>query len=215
MSMINPQNPQGDYYRLNQSGGAGVNARSSRSASPVSVLLGNGSEINTAWSGNSAYQLDLSPAAQQYLSQVNSQNQLATKIGDQGFILSSKQRTIISEVVARFADAPYTQETFDLIQDALQQEGVGPNQLSAKYRASSFNSTATLIDALSGGKGKIPGSVPVSNQELQQRSEQYVSFIAAQWRDIRTEPQEAATVDDTSDALTADAVASTESRGGA
>jgi len=189
MSAINTQLQNNGYYQLNGSGAGASNTgnahRTSHTGSGLASALNN--------SGNKGFSdavlLDLSPAAQKYLSGLSARNPQAQSAaqssgGSDGFILSAKQRLALSAVLEKYKDAPYTQATFDAIQDDLQKEGLGPNQLSAKTKVSSFNSTAVLVDALNGGKGTTPGSVVISDEDLSKKATNYIQDVAAQWKKL-------------------------------
>lgn len=211
MSTIGTQLQQGGYYSLGQSGGAGVG--SGGRVNPAARAYSNATQAANASSGSSAYLIDLSPEAQRYLSGLN-QPQAAAAAEAQaavndGFVLNNQQRVALAALLERFKDEPYTQETFDKIQDALQQDDLGPNQLSARLRATSFSTTAALVDALNGGDGSTPGAKPMSDAELQSRSGQYIQFVAAEWRKVST------TADDAEGEGASEAISAVEGSGAA
>lgn len=181
MSTISNQLQQGGYYSLAQSSGSSAQtARVSGSAARSSATS------MTAPGADSAYMLDLSPQAREYLIGLQSKKTEPAVAESQGFTLNRKERLALASLLEGFKDAPYSQDTFDAIQDELHKQGLGPQQMGAKYRASSFSTTAALVDALSGGKGTVPGSQPVSDSELQTRSQQYIQYVAAEWKKIST-----------------------------
>lgn len=213
MSTINTQLGQGGYYSLQQSSTSGNNAQGAgRSASGVSLIRGGrGVEGAGVSQGNDAYLLDLSPEAQAYLRSLkNGQSNVSGNVSndavEQGFTVNSKQRLAIAAILEKYKQEPYTQEVFDRIQDELHQAGLSPDQLAAKYRASSFSTTAALVDALNGGEGSLPGSSPVSDSELQQRTSEYVQFIVEEWKKIS---------DGTAEEAPSDAVSAVGSAGNA
>ena len=189
MSAINTQLHNNGYYQLNSSGAGAGNAGNAGRTNYASSGLA-GALNDSASSGFSdAVLLDLSPAAQKYLSSLgaqNTQSKAATPSNSSGnsFVLSAKQKLSLSAVLEKYKDAPYTQETFDAIQDDLQKEGLGPDQLSMHERVNSFNSTASLLDALNGGKGTTPGSTVISDDELSKKATNYIQDVAAQWKKL-------------------------------
>lgn len=188
MSAISTQLP-GSYYQLNNTGAGSNGANTARSVTPSLAAALSGKQAASS-SFSDAVFLDLSPAAQKYLSGLGSA--AATKTQDaagQGadFVLSVKQRATLNEIIDKYKDAPYTQATFDAIQDDLLQAGLGPDQLSAQDRSKSFNSTAVLIDALNGGKGELPGSVQMSEETLKTKSANYIQNVVSQWKRISTD----------------------------
>ena len=212
MSAVNTQVNQQGYYNLGNSAGTGANAQGAGrtgATGPASRALTQSSSLN----GSAAYMLDLSPEAQQYLRGLNQTAQQTTTqqaaAQQDGFVLNSQQRLALASLLEEFKDAPYTQATFDTIQDALHAEGLGPTQLAARHCAESFNPTASLVDALNGGKGTTPGSAPVSEGELEQRSAGYMQFVINEWKKIATPADEGA------GAESSDAIAAVENSGGA
>lgn len=189
MSAVNTQLHNNGYYQLNSSGaGAGNAGNAGRTNYAGSGLAG--ALNDSAKNGFSdAVLLDLSPAAQKYLSSLNAKNAQTTdsslsNASRDGFVLSAKQKLAVAAVLERYKDSPYTQETFDAIQDDLQKEGLGPNQLSLHERVNSFNPTASLLDALNGGNGTTPGSTVISDEELSKKATNYIQDIAAQWKKL-------------------------------
>ena len=201
------------FYTLDGSAGADIQHKPSRHLAGIAALGTTRAPQARGLAGhNAAYLLDLSPQARDYLRQAN-QPAVTKGTTGEGFALSPAQQRSIAEILAGFADAPYTQETFDAIQAALQKAGLGSHQLAAKYRANRFNSTATLLDALTGGGGKIPGSQPVSDAELEARSQHYMYAIAQQWQRMQPERDGSAVASD--DVLSVQAVRAADDSTGA
>lgn len=216
MSAINTNINQQGYYNLGSSGGSGAGSGAGTQQANRSGATQLAPSRNLAQSGSlagsAAYMLDLSPEAQQYLRGLQQQPAPTVRqpaVSEDGFTLNSQQRLALASLLERFKDEPYTQETFDAIQDELDAQGIGPTQLAARYRATSFNPTASLVDALNGGNGTTPGAAPVGDAELQERSGQYMQFVISEWKKLATP------ADDGEGAQSGPAIAAVEGGAGA
>lgn len=190
MSAISSQLQGSGYYQLNSSG-SGTSANTGRTQAATPSLASALGGTSNASPFSDAVLLDLSPAAQQYLSGLGAASATAQPApstqGKQDFVLSTQQQQKLNAILDKYKDAPYSQATFDSIQDDLQQAGLGPNQLSAKDRVDNFSTTAVLVDALNGGNGTTPGSAPVSDSQLQAKSANYIQDVVGQWKKISTD----------------------------
>jgi len=138
--------------------------------------------------------LDLSPAARSYLSGVSAKGHSTQSYFDsannngQGsnFILSNKQLKTLNDILAKYKDAPFTEETFNKIQADLKQAGLSPEQLSTQEQIKSFNPTQILLDILN---GKQSGSID-PNAERKSTTEakagNYTQRIIQHWQNIST-----------------------------
>jgi len=193
MSAIQTQLQNSGYYQLNSSGaGSGNTSNAARSAvAKPSLASALGNVTNSSSSYSDAVLVDLSPEAQKYLSGLGSPGATinSTPAANDSFVLSSQQKVALAAVLDTYKDAPYTQATFDQIQDDLQKAGLGPNQLSVHERVTSFSTTAALVDALNGGHGTTPGSTVISDGDLQKKATNYIQDIATQWKKISTDYQ--------------------------
>ena len=194
MSAINTHINQQGYYNLGASSGSGAGTQQAgKSSAALAASRALAQTASGGAGGNAAYLLDLSPEAQKYLSGLQQPPAVSQPaVSQDGFALNSQQRLALAQLLDKFKDAPYSQDTFDAIQDELHSSGLGPTQLAAKYRATSFSTTAALVDALNGGNGTTPGSTPVSDADIQSRSEQYMQFIVSEWKKLAG-PQDEAT----------------------
>jgi hypothetical protein len=195
MSSINT-NLSGGYYQLNGSSGNSTQANKSANIALATLLQATGD--NNQAVNNSAYLLDLSPEAQKYLA--GSQQSTASSTlggGTQSFTLNSKQREEISAVLLKYKDAPFTQETYNKIQDELTSRGLSGQQLSMIDKATSFNPTQILVGALT-GKGTQDSDPTGAN--AQAKVDNYMQQILGQWKNIST------TADDAAEETSPDAV---------
>ena len=127
------------YYSLAQSGGTAVTTASTNAAKTAAVS-------GAANENLSAYLLDLSPQARDYL------NHSAVNAIASGFTLSQAQQSSIDTILQKYKDQPYTQDTFNQIQSDLQKAGLSPDQLASQQQVKDFNPTQTLINAMTGNK---------------------------------------------------------------
>jgi hypothetical protein len=195
MSNINTSIGGAGYYQLNQQSGGANNSANNLGRSPANVgtlasaLQATGNNSNTQ-SPNGAYLLDLSPLAQQYLA-TNGQASQSSAVGGsstQTFLLKPEQRQTIADIIASYKDAPFTQETFNQLQDDLEKEGLGAQQLAMIDNAESFNPTQILVDALSGRSSSFSGTA--STQSQQAKVDNFMQDIVKQWRNISTTADE-------------------------
>ncbi len=126
------------YYSLAQYSGA---VGSSSSASNAAQQ----SSANSAADSLSAYMLDLSPEAKNYLNIAA----VTSTVSDQ-FALSSDQQKKIDAILEKYKNQSYTQDTFNKIQVDLQAAGLSPDQLAGQAQAKSFSPTQALLNALNG-----------------------------------------------------------------
>lgn len=183
MSAINTPIHHSGYYQLNPHSGSGAGAENTqRSAGTAGLLRAPGRVHSSGYAD--AVLVDLSPEAKRYLSGLGNPGPGAVPAAQEHFHLSPQQRLALASLLEAYKDAPYTQATFDRIQDDMHKAGLGPDQLSARERVSSFSTTAALVDALNGGKGTTPGSQPVSHDELQKRATHYIQDVVSQWKKI-------------------------------
>lgn len=175
------------YYQLNQQSGSTNNSgRSSGNITSLASALQSVVGDTNAQSPNGAYMLDLSPQAQLFLAsggqQANTQTSAFT--GSQSFLLKSEQKQTIADIIAKYKDAPFTQETFNQIQDDLEKEGLGAQQLAMIDNATSFNPTQILVEALAGRGSSFNGTV--NTQAQQAKVDNYMQDIVKQWRNVST-----------------------------
>ena len=150
--------------------------------------LGNG---NTS-SGNS-YLLDLSPSAQAYLTNLNSNGSAssqgsATSSNGNGIVLNNDQKAKLDAILAKYKDAPYTDETFQKIQQDMSLAGIAADELAAKNQMRHLNPTLMLLNALAGGDGSV-GTIGGS-ADIATETTNFMGKVADMWKSIST------TVDD-------------------
>ena len=178
MSSITNVNNSGYYQLSNPSAGAG-----GASTSPTSALmqaLGISSDSQSAASPSAAYLLDLSPQAQQYL---NGGASATSPINSSSanFTLTAQQQQSIATILAKYKDAPYTQATFDNIQNDLQATGLDPATLSRVDQAQNFNATELFIDDLN---GDYSDAAAMTNPDESTKSSNYMQQIISEWKTI-------------------------------
>jgi hypothetical protein len=136
--------------------------------------------------------------------------------GQGSFLLSAQQRQTIADILAKYKDAPYNQDTFNQIQDDLNAAGLGTNTLSMKDQAKSFNPLMVLVNALNGGSTSSSNTGVPGSADEQSKANNFIQGIIQQWQNLlgrgQTTPQD--TGADGGDAP-ADGVTPVESGGGA
>lgn len=172
MSSINTLANTG-YYQLN-----GGSANTNVTQSLITALAGNSPGASPG--NDDAYLLSLSPSAQQYLKT----GSLPAVAGQQGFTLNSKQQQAITDILTKYKDAPYTQDTFVKIQNDLNAAGLGASTLTMEDKAKSFNAAQVLINALSGGNADSSNSGVASDSDEQAKANSYIQNIIGQWKNM-------------------------------
>lgn len=157
---------KGGYYSLAQTSSHVV------STSPVTAAKAVTSS-SAANENLSAYLLDLSPQARDYL------NHGAVGTISSSFTLSQAQQSSIDAILQKYKDQPYTQDTFNQIQNDLRAAGLSPDQLAAQQQVKDFNTTQTLLDALSGKKPRNQGenALGVRKDDDRQYDAQKQNFV--------------------------------------
>lgn len=143
----------------------------------------------TKAAAQSSYLLDLSPEAQAFLKTGASGSK---NPWDENFILTTKQQRAISEVIAKYADEPFTKETYDRIEAELDTLGLSPDALAIKDKARSINTTSMLLSALNGTNSDLGqalvgnGSGNVTPEQSQTKKDNYIKLVLGKWSDIST-----------------------------
>ncbi len=165
------------YYQLNgQAPGMAVPTPSLSAA-----LSADDGTVSPSSSASDAFLLDLSPQAQSILGGGG-----GTTGGDGSFTLTPSQQSQISAILAKYKNAPMTQDTYNQIQNDLQAAGLSPQQLAQQDQAKSFNATQVLINALSGQQTDTT-PVGASDAQEQTKSSTYMQNILSQWQSMSTQ----------------------------
>lgn len=189
MSSVNNLGNSGYYQLSNPSGGqsSGTSAGATQNTVTQSLINALSGESTTgASSGNEAYFLNLSPEAQKYLDSTTSSS---TSLDKQSYILNDKQKKTITDILTKYKDEPYNQDTFNKIQNDLNSKGLGTTTLSLIDKAKSFSATSVLINALSGRPNDSTNSGVQSESEIKAKSSSYIESIVSQWKNIIGENQ--------------------------
>lgn len=188
MSTISGAPAGGGYYQLPTGSGSpqqgGTPSHGDRTASAelmreaiLQALSRGGSSQPDARASSEAYFLDLSPAAQRYLSEAQT-----VPVEPGGYVLTEQQHDTLTGILMRHKESPYTQATFDSIQNELHEAGLSPGQLAGQSKVKRFTTTGTLIDALN---GKFQTGAPQeSASETEAKANQYMRAVAEQWKAI-------------------------------
>lgn len=182
--------PQNAYTSLANSSTSGNSGSSATTLAEALSSLTSPAKTASSPATNS-YLLDLSEAAQTYLNKYGTHtNSTAKASGNENFLLTDAQAKQLQSIVEKYADAPYTQETFDQLQDDLEDAGLSPDILAAKDQARNVNPTQFLLDALA-GKTSISDLTNGSQQEvLKAKKENYMEKVQSMWESISTTKDE-------------------------
>jgi hypothetical protein len=192
MTTITPSLFTGQYYSLASTSAAAADTPAAPQADSIDSLLNvlspsPGGE-NSSLSGNSDL-VDLSPEAQSYLA--------ALGMGDPsgagqdtgsggGFLLTPQQQQQIGDILAKYKDAPFTQDTYNQIQNDLKAAGLSPDQLALEDQMRTFNPTQILLDALDGVQTDPNAGNFLSNNNEQGNADSYMQQIVSQWQSLST-----------------------------
>ena len=141
---------------------------------------------------DSAYHLNLSPAAQNYLNGASSNPSLSDPLASSsfasanGFQLTTEQKNQMQTILQKYKDAPYTQDTYNNIQNDLDRAGLSPNKLSLIDHAKNFSSTKVFLAAISGqSDNTLPTASSIAADE-KSNADRYMADIIKQWKSIST-----------------------------
>lgn len=186
----------GGYYQLPNALNGQQNASQGTKKNGVSLadLLGAvnpGSATKANNRGNQSYLLNLSDAAQSYLSSLNNSGAApskSTSSASDTFLLTPKQRDTLNKIIAKYRDQPITQENYTQLQKDLDAAGIGPKQLTVRDQLRALNPTRFFLDALNGtnnSNGQLRPFGQLTDQQKAQ-TENYLQSILKQWKNIST-----------------------------
>ncbi|MBV8939088.1 MAG: hypothetical protein JO089_04540 [Alphaproteobacteria bacterium] len=187
---INPALYSGQYYQLSgQPTGAGDDAATGAQSLGDSLLQALNATPGSAtdMSSFAGDLVDLSPQAQSILGLGGAHGASASgSAAGTGFVLSTQQQQQISAILAKYKDAPMTQDTYNQIQNDLKAAGLSPDQLALQNQMRSFNPTQTLMNALDGIGDSSDSINAGDNSTGQANAARYMQQIIRQWQSIST-----------------------------
>lgn len=189
-----PSIQSSSYYQLPSALTGQQNASQSGRNVNLADLLGAvnpGSATKANNQGNQSYLLNLSDAAKSYLSTLQKNDSVSTNAsvssGSNSFLLNSKQRQKLSEIIASYRDKPVTQSNYEALQKDLDRAGLSPKRLAIRDQLRTLNPTRLFIDSLN---GKETGAQPRTFGELtdaqKKQAANYLQSIVKQWQTIST-----------------------------
>jgi len=107
----------------------------------------------------------------------------------ESFALTPKQQQQLRDILNRYKDAPFTEETLAKIKENIEDAGLGPEQLAAKELIQTINPTNTLLNILSGFDTSFTNeaqSTTATQEAAQKKSQKYVEDIIGYWQSIST-----------------------------
>jgi uncharacterized protein (DUF1778 family) len=171
----------GNYFQLANllSSGSGSGTLGQQpSGNPSLAQILDQSNSGGSSGGSNAFLLDLSPQAQQLLNGTASSSSASGSSSD--FILTDAQQAAIKTIIAKYKDAPLTQDTFNAIQNALAAAGLSPQTLAAEDQVNSFNPTSVLLSALNGNFANLQNTANSASNE-QTKESRYLQGIVKLW----------------------------------
>ncbi len=181
----------GNYYSLAGQGSSSNEAKTSKtSASLTSSLLATLAGDESGSSADSAVNVKLSSAAQAYLAKLNGTSSTTGTTSSSSkatFSLTKQQAQKIDDILAKYKDSPFTQATFEKIQDELKAAGLSADQLRVKDQVSSFNPTQSLLSALNGDDTSSSQTTAATRAATSQtKAENYMANIISAWKSVST-----------------------------
>jgi hypothetical protein len=198
----------GGYYDLNSASSKHASAgKPSTLPSLADYLNGTTTTDSTTSAADSAYQLKLSPAAQDYLKSASSNPSSTTPslsnsllsngasgnassslsfASAGGFQLTSEQKNQMQAILQKYKDAPYTQDTYNSIQNDLDRAGLSPKKLSLIDHAKNFSSTKVFLAAISGQSDNTLSTASSIAADEKSNADRYMADIIKQWKSIST-----------------------------
>lgn len=177
--------------------------KSSAALSESNVETASNQEQNSAASLAEAFMLDLSPDARQALAQADTTAGSDSSDATQQFALNKKQLQAIDDILQKYKDAPFTQETYENIQADLEDANLSPESLALQDKLRSFNPIGILVSALS---GNFTDAVNADDATLETKMDHYMGMIVDKWKDLSTTfddteigPDSKETVDDSTE----------------
>ena len=145
---------------------------------------------------SSAYQLNLSSDASDYLSGLLSGNSggatstdltAAASTAPSNFTLSPTEQNQLATIIEKYKDAPQTQ-AFNQIQDDLKKAELDPDSLAAKAQVKNFNATSILIGFLSGttNPDNSLADPSTASSQYDAAKSNYLQKIQTMWQNIST-----------------------------
>ena len=178
-------NLNNSYYNLSGSSSNQSQTNKTGTVPSLADYLGTSKTADSKTSADSAYSLNLSPEAQNYLN--GSAGSSASSFASaNGFQLSEKQKQTIQSILEKYKDAPYTQETYQKIQDDLDKAGLSPQKLALEDNAKNFSTTKVLIAALSGQSSDTSTSASSIQADEKTNGDKYMQYIMKQWKSLST-----------------------------
>ncbi len=182
------------YYNLSQQLASQSSSSGTSSSSDIDSLIKQleGASTSTSSDSNDAFSLNLSQSAQDLLDS-GSTNSTSSSSSTASYTLTKAQQKQLDAILAKYKDAPFTQDTYNQIQDELQKAGLAPDQLATEDKIKSFNTTQVFIDALNGkddsssSSTSSDGSTSSSDStDSDTKSSNYMQQVVSQWKSIST-----------------------------
>lgn len=178
------------YYGLDNQNTNGTNTQKSAIDLAAIAQTVAGAKT-TSVAADSAYSLNLSADALAYIKSINgSSASAASSYGNaNNFTLTHDQKTTLDSIIAKYKDAPFTQETFTKIQDDLEKAGLSTKILSLQDTIRNFNSTRVLLDALNGTSSTdstLASLTGGTTTDTTAKSTNFMTSVADQWARIST-----------------------------
>ncbi len=162
--------------------------------------IGKSSNQGTGSSTDLSYMLNLSDEAKNYLTKlVDTQTGANQSTETQKLIaLSREQERAIDAIVNKYKDEPFTEETYEAMQEELEAAGLGAMHMAAKDTMRSFSTTQLFLNVLNGSNQLTFGDS--SPAAIREKAAGYMDMVYAKWEAISTTVDDGAESDVTPDA---------------
>lgn len=183
MSTIN-NTTLASYFQLNNNSNSATQSQNSASglADALAAISNVGSQTSTD-KGGSSYLLDLSDEAKAYLEKTKATASAnSTSAMNTGEVsLSRKQQEILNDILLKYKDAPYDDDTFLKIQQDMEAAGLDADTLAARSQVRQLNPTVMFLNALNGIESNAGTMGDVSATATD-----FLKSVAEQWKNIST-----------------------------
>lgn len=175
----------GNSYQLNAEKNATAN--SSDSSQALQALVSQTQNPSLATNEKRASDLlDLTKEAQDYLARISTSAAQAEKTQEvTPFILSRKDQAKLDSIITSYKDKPFTQESFDQMQQELKSAGLSADHLAAKEKMRTLSPARMFIDIMA-GNDPAPVVHISKDTNLQAKAERYMTDVITRWSEIST-----------------------------
>lgn len=174
----------GNFYQLNSQ----EKSSTSGTGNALEQLVSSVKQATTSDQSEKAATdlLDLTAEAQAYLERTQATADKSEELDKvTPFILSRKDQATLNSIINKYKDAPFTQESFQQMQQELKSANVSSEQLAAKEKMRTLSPARMFIDIMA-GKEITPVVSLADDKSFQAKGERYMRDVITRWSEIST-----------------------------